>query len=171
MPDGTVINPGTGGDTIADDEITDGGVANGQKVQRMKTGFGPDSGYTDVDQTHGLPSSLIPAPYGGWTPHINAALGTTVDQVKGSAGRLGGYVLFNPNGGPAYLQVFNAAAAGVTVGTTAPSVVIPVPGGGCEKTEFACGIEHTTAISVAATSTATGALPPAQPLIATVLFK
>lgn len=55
MADGTRV----GTDIIADDEITDGGVADGQKVQRVKVGVGTDGGYSDVEETNPLPSYLI----------------------------------------------------------------------------------------------------------------
>lgn len=49
MADNLTLNLGSGGATLAADDITDGGVANGAKAQRIKIGFGPDNGYTDVD--------------------------------------------------------------------------------------------------------------------------
>lgn len=56
MTDNVLINPGTG-EPIAADEITDGGVADGVKVQRFKPGFGPDGEYRDVTAEAGLPVS------------------------------------------------------------------------------------------------------------------
>jgi hypothetical protein len=49
MADNTTLNPGTGGDVIASDDI--GGV----KYQRIKTGFGADGSYADVSETSPLP--------------------------------------------------------------------------------------------------------------------
>ena len=49
MADNTTLNPGTGGDVIASDDI--GGV----KHQRVKIGFGIDGSYTDVSHSHHLP--------------------------------------------------------------------------------------------------------------------
>ena len=49
MADNTTLNPGTGGDVIASDDI--GGV----KHQRVKIGFGVDGLYTDVSHSHHLP--------------------------------------------------------------------------------------------------------------------
>lgn len=46
MADNTTLNSGSGGDTIAADDITSG-VANGAKVQRTKAGFGADNSYAD----------------------------------------------------------------------------------------------------------------------------
>lgn len=60
MADGTDLNAGSGGDTIATDDVTDLGVANGQKVQRIKVGFGADNNYVDVESvsTNPLPVAL-----------------------------------------------------------------------------------------------------------------
>jgi hypothetical protein len=49
MADNTTLNPGTGGDVIASDDI--GGV----KYQRIKTGFGADGSYADVSEASPLP--------------------------------------------------------------------------------------------------------------------
>lgn len=47
MADNTELNTGSGGDTIASDDISDAGVANGAKVQRVKAGFGSNNAYAD----------------------------------------------------------------------------------------------------------------------------
>lgn len=49
MTDNTTLNPGTGGDVIATDDIS------GVKYQRIKTGFGADGVYTDVSASDPLP--------------------------------------------------------------------------------------------------------------------
>lgn len=61
MADNTVLNPGTGGDTIATDEL-----AGGVKIQRVKAAFGGDGSAQDVDLATPLPvrfgnPSLTPA--------------------------------------------------------------------------------------------------------------
>lgn len=45
--DNTRMNPGIDGDLIATNVITDGGVAHGAEVERVKAGFGADGEYTD----------------------------------------------------------------------------------------------------------------------------
>lgn len=47
MADNTTLDSGAGGDVIATDDVTDAGVANGAKVQRVKAGFGTDNAYAD----------------------------------------------------------------------------------------------------------------------------
>jgi hypothetical protein len=49
MADNTTLNPGSGGDVIASDEIS------GVKYQRIKNGFGGDGAYVDVSSTDPLP--------------------------------------------------------------------------------------------------------------------
>lgn len=55
MTDGTRLNLGTDGDMSASDDILDGGVANGHKVQRVKSGWGSDGNYKDPSHTTPLP--------------------------------------------------------------------------------------------------------------------
>ena len=57
MADNTVLPAGTGGDTIATDDLTtlNGGAVSGFKVQRIKVGFGSDSVLRDVDASNPLP--------------------------------------------------------------------------------------------------------------------
>lgn len=53
MADNVVLNPGTGGATMAADDI--GGILH----QRVKTGFGPDGSYTDVSLTNPQPVTEV----------------------------------------------------------------------------------------------------------------
>lgn len=57
MADNTVINAGSGGDTIATDDLTtlNGGAVSGVKVQRVKPVYGADADATDVSVTNPLP--------------------------------------------------------------------------------------------------------------------
>ncbi len=57
MADGTQLEQAQSplGDIIATDDITDGGVAQGQKAQRMKLGVGADNNYQDIHDGRPLP--------------------------------------------------------------------------------------------------------------------
>ena len=57
MADNTLLNIGTGGDTIATDDLTtlNGGAVSGVKAQRVKPGFGVDASFRDVSAQYGLP--------------------------------------------------------------------------------------------------------------------
>lgn len=62
MADGTQLNGGTGGDLIATDDLStlNGGAPSptGQKVQRVKVGYGLDGDLRDVSESYPLPILL-----------------------------------------------------------------------------------------------------------------
>jgi hypothetical protein len=64
---------------------------------------------------------------GGASKSTNRDLGAKV-QVKGSAGTLYGLLIESTIAAAAYVQVFDALTAGVTLGTTTPDIEIPVVG-------------------------------------------
>lgn len=85
---------------------------------------------------------------------------TTATTVKASAGNLWGGSLYNPNATTCFLQVFNAASGSVTLGTTTPIFSFAVPNGPATSNLPGLPVAWSnfgTAISVAATTTATGA--------------
>lgn len=57
MADNTALNAGTGGDTIATDDLStlNGSASSGVKVQRVKPGFGVDGDFRDVSAGFPLP--------------------------------------------------------------------------------------------------------------------
>ncbi len=57
MSDGTQLEQAQAplGDVIATDDITDGGVAQGHKVQRVKAGVGSDNNFEDVHDGRPMP--------------------------------------------------------------------------------------------------------------------
>lgn len=118
-----------------------------------------------------VPVSLQAATTGSWSASSQTGLTNTVVSVKGSAGSLGGYMFYNPNAAVAYIQVFNVASGSVTLGTTTPTYVIPIPPAAAANVEFSLGINHTTAISAAATTTATGSTAPSTALTGFFIFK
>ena len=134
-----------------------------------------------VDATSlGLQVTLVPSAGGvlGWTVSYQSALNATKAQIKGSAGVFGGWLmLYNPNTAVTFIQVFNKTSANVTVGTTAPDFVIPIPGmasaagtGAAANWESTVGIAMSTGITVAATTTATGSTNPTNAVVANFLY-
>lgn len=88
-------------------------------------------------------------------------LSTTVQSAKSSAGRLYAVQVVSPSGAsnPAYVQVFNVASGGVTLGTTSPDMVVKCPAGETVVMElFSAGSANVfgTAISYAAATTGKG---------------
>lgn len=112
-----------------------------------------------------------PGTTGGWAVSSQTALTNTKTQVKASAGTVGGYIIHNPNTSAIWIQVWDVANGSITVGTTSPTWTIPIPAGSTANVEFTCGINHATAINVAATTTATGSTAPTTAATATILYK
>jgi hypothetical protein len=89
-------------------------------------------------------------------------LSTTVKLVKASHGIVSIVHCWNPNAQQIYVQIFNALPANVTLGSTVPVAFVPIAAtstGGWSISPLALG-GFPTAISVAATTTATGAGAP-----------
>jgi hypothetical protein len=88
MADNTILNTGTGGDTIATDDI-----GGGVKVQRVKAGYGVDGSYQDVDATHGLPTQPLAGELhlgqvGGHTATVSANFTRPADTAPYAIGDL-----------------------------------------------------------------------------------
>lgn len=90
----------------------------------------------------------------------SASVNATKAQVKGSAGTVFGWSILNTTSAIAYCQVFDKASASVTVGTTAPDYVIPIPANsttGAGSNIFSeKGWSHANGITIACTTTRTG---------------
>lgn len=85
------------------------------------------------------------------------ALTNSAQAIKASGGQLHGYYIYNPNAAAvAYVLFYNVAAASVTVGTTNPAFMLAIPAGGAANLSLERGINFSTAMSWAATSTADG---------------
>lgn len=98
----------------------------------------------------------------------DAALGATSDSDVGpGAQRL--YLMQVDNTGNAaqkvYLKIYNSA--GPTIGTTAPDIIIPIPGGSIQKVAVPEGISFGTGISMACVTGAgtAGVTGPTNPVI------
>jgi hypothetical protein len=92
----------------------------------------------------------------------NYAAITTAVTVKSASGQLLGWMITNGVATACWLQVFNATSGNVTLGTTVPVISIPLPlsAGGAVIQGPAYGsipAIFSTAMSVAATTTANGA--------------
>lgn len=117
---------------------------------------------------------------GGWDIFRSIDLDESEEEVKATAGVMGGLFVLNMSASVRYLKVYNAAAANVTVGTTVPAMTIPVPtngdtnGSGFVVMFGAQGLGFDTGITVAATTGLadddTGA-PGANEIVAHVFYK
>ena len=102
----------------------------------------------------------------GARTYFNSALTATKVAALGATTNAG-YLLFNFTcfnshaTDVVYIQFFDAASADVTVGTTTPKFVLPLPPVGGIDGGLMCPREFRTAVTIAATSTATGSGSPA----------
>ena len=127
--------------------------------------------------TNAQPVNLSPTTSGGWSVSSQTSL-TAAATVSGVASKFGGYMFINLNATAAYIQVFNLATSGaVTLGTTTPTFVVPLPAnstaanGAGANLELTNGIAMSTGIQVAATTTPTGATTVTTGLTGFVLYK
>lgn len=115
---------------------------------------------------------------GGLSIFRSLDLDETEEEVKGTAGQIYGWYLFNNASSIRYLKIYNATAANVVVGTTTPVITIPIPAatsGGVAANVFSdVGIEFLTAITVAVTTgladNDTGA-PSANDVVVNIFYK
>src|ERR1043165_4584308 len=102
---------------------TDDAGAGGH-VQIVKLAISTDGSATALtaDNTSGMLVNPRPNTTGGLsvgnftTGDSYTALTNTAQVVKGSAGQVYGWFIYNPNTTAAYVMVYNVAAASVTVG-------------------------------------------------------
>jgi hypothetical protein len=100
------------------------------------------------------------------------ALTSTAQVIKASAGQVYGWYIYNPNATAQFVQLYNTAAASVTVGTTNPLFMLTIPATSAANVEFTNGITFSNAgFSCAATSTAGGNGAPSTALDAVIYYK
>lgn len=94
---------------------------------------------------------------GGDSAFFSIDIDETEEDVKVGAATLTGYYLWNTASSSwRYFHFYNAAAAGVTVGTTAPLFTVAVPPASAANLSKTPGIAFSTAISLACTNAADG---------------
>lgn len=115
MADNTLLNPGTGGDTIATDDIA------GVKYQRVKVTFGADGTATDASSANPLPVAVISVPTTAVTGTFFQAtqpvsLATNTPTLQAGTNTIGAVLL-----APTTLWVTATAATGVAATLTLPA--------------------------------------------------
>jgi len=132
------------------------GITLGQKVMAssIPVVIASDQGTLTVSQT--------PMATGGNTLSTNFVDAVTAKtQVKGSAGRLYGWHLYNPNTSTVYVQMFDNISTGVTLGTTTPTWVIIIPAGGViDDPTLSIPYPFGTGFTYAVTTTSKGSIAP-----------
>ncbi len=121
--------------------------------------------------------TIQPHTAGGWdvknctSGDGSTALTNTAQAIKASAGKLGGWYIYNPNSSAAYVPIYNVASGSVTVGTTNPLMVLCIPATSAANLEMVNGITFDTAISAAAATTGAGNTAPSTALDANFFYK
>ncbi len=118
----------------------------------------PNGSYCPVGLSYPLPVSQA-ATGGGGSTYRSVALTSTALAVKASAGTVSMVHVVNLEGGAAtcWVHFYNVAAASVVVGTTVPIWSQMLAASTAQTIPFNVPIQFSTAISVAATTTAGGA--------------
>lgn len=116
-------------------------------------------------------ASIADADVTGVSTLLDTDADNTAQELKGTPGNLYGFELQNPNGTDAWVQMFDAATGSVTVGTTTPKLTFQVPTTGINEKVFTAPVSFFTAMTYAATTTATGGTDPTTGLIVNFLYK
>lgn len=92
-------------------------------------------------------------------PYFNAALLATKQAAVSGYGKISTLCSGNPNAAVSYIQIFDAASTdAVTVGTTTPTAVVPLPAS--TPVNVVLSMPFRNGIVVAATTTPTGSTAP-----------
>ena len=108
----------------------------------------------------------------------DTAMGNAADAVKASSAVLYSVIVDNSaNGGAAsYVKLYNVASGSVTVGVTAPDVIIYVPAGAIVSVPFytsaAAGLTFGTALSACCVTTGgtAGSTSPSSSVVVTINY-
>jgi hypothetical protein len=185
--DVTSVVPGTGATNLGkaeDAQHTTGDVGVMPLAVRSAAPSERSAGPTDGDyeplatnEVGGLWTTTTPSANGGAST-MNAtssdggtALTSTAQAIKGGVGCVYGYFIYNPNATAQFVQFYNTAQGSVTVGTTNPLFMLTIPATSAANLWTDTGIQFSSAISWAATSTAGGNGAPGTALDAVCWFK
>ena len=93
-------------------------------------------------------------------PFFDSDADNTAQVLVAGRAQLNQIHAINNDATDAFVQLFNVAAADVTVGTTTPDYVIYVPASGAVIIDFAWPVLFETALTYECTTTATGNTDP-----------
>ena len=89
----------------------------------------------------------------------------TLGQVSAEAVIVTAIDAYNPGAALAFLQLFNRPSADVTLGTTVPDFVVPIPDAGGRDTVYPGGLRFADALTYAVTGSPGGNDAPASPVV------
>lgn len=156
--------------------------AGANAIGKLASNSGVDIGDVDVTSISAGSNligdvSIQPRTTNGWlvgnftSGDTYTALTNSAQVIKASAGKFGGYYIYNPNASATYVMVYNIAAASVTVGTSTALLVFCIPATSAANLELVHGIPFSNAgWSIAAATTGGGNTAPATALEAMVWY-
>lgn len=130
----------------------------------------PQGAYCPAGTTYPLPTAPSAASVGGASIFRSVTLTNTAVAVKASSGTVSLIHVVNQEGGAVncYLQLYDVAAAGVTVGTTVPTITLNIPATTTLTLPISVPLQFSTAIAAAATTTPGGSTA-CSPILSTTL--
>ncbi len=137
--------------------ITNALPAGTNGIGKLTANSGVDIGDVDVTSISAGTNTIgdvgiKPRTTGGYTIFRSIDLDETEEEIKGTAGQVFGWYIFNAAATTHYVKFYNATAANVTVGSTTPVLTLPIPAGGAANVFSETGIAFGTAITAAATT-------------------
>lgn len=159
--DGSGVTQPVNNTQIGGNSISTGNGTSGTGVQRV----------TIASDSTGQVNTLAESTSFSYQSAQNA----TKTQIKGSAATLWKIIAENANTSVIYLQMFNKLSASVTVGTTTPDDVIPLPAGNSSTDPAVIEIpfpkvSYGTGLTIAATTTRTGSTNPGTAIPLTIYY-
>jgi hypothetical protein len=174
LADNFTANSGSGGSTFGSDDIS---AVQYPRIKLIHGADGTNDG--DVSTANPMPVQVLGVATNGLTFFRSIDIDESEEEVKATAGTVYGVWFSNMATSTRFLKFYNATAANVTVGTTAPVLTLAMPGNSSDDVSGAVsagghGIKFDTAICVAATTgiadNDTGA-PSANDCIVNVFYK
>ena len=169
-PGGSSVTPiGALADEASPDAVDEGDVG----AVRMTLQRGLHVNLRDSSGAELAGLGLAPRTSGGLATYKNLDLDQAGVSVKGSAGQVFGWYLFNASAGVRFVKFYDQAAA-PTVGTDTPLFTLGLPAGAAANVELTNGLAFANGIGLGATTGVadadTGA-PGANELVVAVFYK
>jgi len=147
LPAGSALSAASEPVVIASDQAAVAVTVSGVATASNQTGGGQKT-------------QVVPATSGGIPSVATGSIGNVATTVKTTAGQVYGWYFYNNNATMSYVQFFNTVTGSTTVGSTAPVYSLGVPANGGANVFLPHGITHSSAITIAITTTRAGSTSP-----------
>ena len=153
-------------------------AAGTNAIGKLAANSGVDIGDVDVTSISAGTNTIgdvgiKPRTSGGLSTSMDIDLDETETEVKGSAGQLFGWYIYNDGAAEVYVKLYNDTAANVVVGTTTPKLTLAIPAGSAANVFTDMGIAFSAGICAAATTgvaTADTTAPAANQVVANFYY-